>query len=240
MFEVGAAYTYNTLIRRRLIIDTQANLVEAGHRANCSQSKNWRVGRISVRAPGVTLAVTQSCSQAKRGVTLSISAGWNTVCHFGLFSRKVLRASKQGRPDIAARRQMSKAAKPFIDPMSPAFLDEAGVNTKMARFREPPSVPVSAISSRARLKDGVVLVLNNFPAHKVAGASEATSKKRAPILYLQRYSDHLNQIKRAISKLKALLPYYQKSIINGIDEYIARLVYRLISTMCSDLFRYAG
>jgi transposase len=45
-----------------------------------------------------------------------------------------LRAAEQDRPDVAARRKLWKAAQPFIDPESLVFLDETGVNTKMARL----------------------------------------------------------------------------------------------------------
>jgi transposase len=49
-------------------------------------------------------------------------------------SKKTLRAAEQDRPDVAARRTLWKAAQPFIDPHSLVFLDETGVNTKMARL----------------------------------------------------------------------------------------------------------
>lgn len=53
---------------------------------------------------------------------------WNCL------SKKALRAAEQDRPDVAARRQLWKAAQPFIDPEALVFLDETGVNTKMARL----------------------------------------------------------------------------------------------------------
>ena len=49
-------------------------------------------------------------------------------------SKKALRATEQDRPDVAARRKLWKAAQPFIDPHGLVFLDETGVNTKMARL----------------------------------------------------------------------------------------------------------
>ena len=45
-----------------------------------------------------------------------------------------MRAAEQDRPDVAARRRVWKAAQPFIDPERLVFLDETGVNTKMARL----------------------------------------------------------------------------------------------------------
>src|SRR3546814_6540542 len=49
-------------------------------------------------------------------------------------SKKALRAAEQDRPDVAARRKLWRAAQPFIDPEKLVFLDETGVNTKMARL----------------------------------------------------------------------------------------------------------
>jgi hypothetical protein len=49
--------------------------------------------------------------------------------------QKALRATEQDRPDVAARRKLWKAAQPFIDPHRLVFLDETGVNTKMARLQ---------------------------------------------------------------------------------------------------------
>lgn len=48
--------------------------------------------------------------------------------------KKALHAAEQERPDVAGRRQLWRAAQPFIDPESLVFLDETGVNTKMARL----------------------------------------------------------------------------------------------------------
>ena len=48
--------------------------------------------------------------------------------------KKALRATEQDRPDVAARRKLWRAAQPFIDPEALVFLDETGVNTKMARL----------------------------------------------------------------------------------------------------------
>ena len=49
-------------------------------------------------------------------------------------SKKAMRAAEHDRPDVAARRELWRAARPFIDPHSLVFLDETGVTTKMARL----------------------------------------------------------------------------------------------------------
>jgi transposase len=52
----------------------------------------------------------------------------------GVVVQKALCASEQDWPDVAARRKLWRAAQPFLDPESLVFLDETGVNTKMARL----------------------------------------------------------------------------------------------------------
>lgn len=52
------------------------------------------------------------------------------------------------------------------------------------------------------LKRGDVVVLDNLPAHKVAGVREAIAERRAQIFYLPPYSPDLNPIEMAFSKLR--------------------------------------
>jgi transposase len=49
-------------------------------------------------------------------------------------SIKTLRASEQDRPDVAARRRIWQAARPFVDPDKLVFIDETGASTKMTRL----------------------------------------------------------------------------------------------------------
>ena len=53
------------------------------------------------------------------------------------------------------------------------------------------------------LQKGDVLVLDNLPAHKVAGAKAAIKKRGAWLLFLPTYSPDLKPIELAFSKLKA-------------------------------------
>jgi len=53
-------------------------------------------------------------------------------------------------------------------------------------------------------KDDVV-VMDNLPAHKVAGVQEAIRAAGASILYLPPYSPDLNPIEQVFAKIKALL-----------------------------------
>jgi transposase len=55
------------------------------------------------------------------------------------------------------------------------------------------------------LEAGDIVVMDNLPAHKVSGVSEAIRDVGASIMYLPAYSPDLNPIEQAFAKLKALL-----------------------------------
>ena len=54
------------------------------------------------------------------------------------------------------------------------------------------------------LQPGDIVVMDNLPAHKVAGVREAIEAAGARHLYLPSYSPDLNPIEQAFAKLKAL------------------------------------
>ncbi len=55
------------------------------------------------------------------------------------------------------------------------------------------------------LEPGDVVVMDNLPAHKVAGVRAAIRAAGASVLYLPPYSPDLNPIEQLFAKLKALL-----------------------------------
>ena len=55
------------------------------------------------------------------------------------------------------------------------------------------------------LAPGDVVVMDNLPAHKVAGVRRAIEYAGARLLYLPSYSPDFNPIEMAFSKLKAIL-----------------------------------
>jgi transposase len=176
-----------------------------------------------------------------------------------------------------------RAAQPFIDANSLVFLDETGVNTKMARLygwtpvgeRCRDSAPfghwktMTFIASlrltgmtapwvldgpmdgdvfRAyvehvlapTLRPGDVVVLDNLPAHKVAGIRETIARRRAQIYYLPPYSPDMNPIEMAFSKFKALLRHEPARTVDGLVERIGQLLNRFLPTECANFFHAAG
>lgn len=184
---------------------------------------------------------------------------------------------------MAARRKLWKAAQPFIDPHSLVFLDETGVNTKMARLygwapvgercrdRVPfghwktmtfiaglrltgltaPWVldgPMDGEAFRVyvrhvlapTLRRGDVVVLDNLPAHKVAGIHEAITARRAQLFYLPPYSPDMNPIELAFAKLKALLRQEPARTVDALVERIGQLLDHFLPAKCANVFHAAG
>ena len=182
---------------------------------------------------------------------------------------------------MAARRQLWKAAQPYIDPRSLVFLDETGVNTKMARLygwapvgeRCRDSVPFGHWKTMTfiaglrlsgmtapwvldgpmdgeafrvyvqqvlgpTLKRGDVVVLDNLPAHKVAGIREAISARRAQIFYLPPYSPDMNPIEMAFAK--ALLRQEPARTVDALVDRIGQLLDRFLPAECANFFHAAG
>lgn len=184
---------------------------------------------------------------------------------------------------MAARRKLWRAAQPFIDPDRLVFLDETGVNTKMARLygwapkgeRCRDSAPfghwktmtfiaglrLSGLTApwvldgpmdgeafrvyvrqvlAPTLRRGDVVVLDNLPAHKVAGIREAIIARHAQIFYLPPYSPDLNPIEMAFSKLKALLRQDPVRTIDALVERIGQTLDRFQPAECANFFQAAG
>lgn len=90
------------------------------------------------------------------------------------------------------------------------------------------------------LKRGDVLVLDNRPAHKVAGVREAIAARHAQVFYLPPYSPDMNPIGMAFSKRKALLRQEPARTIDALVNRIANLLDRFLPTECANFFHAAG
>ena len=184
---------------------------------------------------------------------------------------------------MAARRRMWKAAQPFIDPERLVFLDETGVNTKMARLygwapvgeRCRDSVPfghwktmtfiaglrLSGLTApwvldgpmdgqafrvyieevlAPTLTHGDVVVLDNLPAHRVAGIRQIIASRRAQIFYLPPYSPDMNPIEMAFAKLKALLRQDPARTVDALVQRIGDIVDCFLPAECENFLHAAG
>jgi len=87
---------------------------------------------------------------------------------------------------------------------------------------------------------GAVVIIDNLPAHKVAGVTDAIKAVGATAVYLPPYSPDLNPIEQLFSKLKALLRKAAERTIPRLLRKIRSLLRAVSPDECLHFFRHAG
>ena len=90
------------------------------------------------------------------------------------------------------------------------------------------------------LQTGDLVIMDNLPAHKVAGARQAIEAARAGLMYLPSYSPDLNPIEQAFAKLKALLRAKAVRTVAALWKALGNLLDCFTPAECSAFFRHAG
>ncbi len=90
------------------------------------------------------------------------------------------------------------------------------------------------------LKAGDTVIMDNLPAHKVAGVRGAIEATGARLLYLPPYSPDLNPIEMAFAKLKALLRKAAMRTIPLLWDKIGELLSAFSPQECQHYFRHVG
>jgi transposase len=90
------------------------------------------------------------------------------------------------------------------------------------------------------LSKGDVVVLDNLPAHKVAGVREAIKATGASLLYLPPYSPDLNPIEQAFAKLKAPLRKAAARTREALWATIGRLLDTFTPAQCPNYLAKRG
>jgi len=85
-----------------------------------------------------------------------------------------------------------------------------------------------------------VVVMDNLPAHKVAGVTDAIEAVGATACYLPPYSPDLNPIEQVFSKLKALLRKAAERTVPRLWRRIRALLRTISDEECINFFRHAG
>jgi transposase len=85
-----------------------------------------------------------------------------------------------------------------------------------------------------------VVIMDNLPAHKVAGVTDAIEAVGATAFYLPPYSPDLNPIEQAFSKLKALLRKAAERTVPKLWRRIRALLRTISDEECLNFFRHAG
>jgi hypothetical protein len=130
MSGVRFAYVYKAVIRRRVTGDAGINPSRRHALRKLSGAQNLALASRIRSRPGITLAQAVGRAWCRAQHRRDLECGRR----LGLSIKKALGAAEQGRPDVAGRPALCRAAQPFLDPESLVFLDETGVNTKMARL----------------------------------------------------------------------------------------------------------
>ncbi|MBB4200073.1 hypothetical protein CCR94_04540 [Rhodoblastus sphagnicola] len=90
------------------------------------------------------------------------------------------------------------------------------------------------------LREGDVVIMDNLPAHKVAGVRVIIEKTGARLLYLPPYSPDLNPIEMMFAKLKALLRKAKERTVDELWRRIGVILADFSSLECSNFFRHDG
>lgn len=90
------------------------------------------------------------------------------------------------------------------------------------------------------LSPGDIVIMDNLPAHKVAGIRKAIEAAGANLLYLPPYSPDLNPIEMAFAKLKAILRKAAERNVNALWDRIGTALDEFTPTECANFFRHAG
>ncbi len=90
------------------------------------------------------------------------------------------------------------------------------------------------------LEPGDVVVLDNLPAHKVAGVAEAIRAAGASLLPLPSYSPDLNPIKQLFAELKALLRQAATRTRDALWSTIGQLLDRFTPEECRNYITNSG
>jgi transposase len=90
------------------------------------------------------------------------------------------------------------------------------------------------------LKRNEIVMIDNLPAHKVAGVREAIESRGATLRFLPKYSPDLNPIEMSFSQLKAYLRKTAEQTIPRLRRRISSFVRSLTAREAANYFRHAG
>ena len=90
------------------------------------------------------------------------------------------------------------------------------------------------------LRPGDIVIMDNLPAHKVAGVRDGDRGRGAELRYLPPYSPDLNPIEQAFAKLKALLRKAAERTVDGLWNAIGQLLDLFPPAECANYLANSG
>ncbi len=90
------------------------------------------------------------------------------------------------------------------------------------------------------LETGDVVVMDNLPAHKVAGIAEAIRQRGAQLVYLPPYSPDLSPIEHCWSKVKTHLRQAKARSQEALEAALAEALEKVTSSDAQGWFKHCG
>lgn len=90
------------------------------------------------------------------------------------------------------------------------------------------------------LETGMLVIMDNLPAHKITGVRQAIEGAGARLIYLPPYSPEFNPFEMAFSKLKAALRKAAARTIPELWDVIAEVIEQFKPEQCRNYFAAAG
>lgn len=90
------------------------------------------------------------------------------------------------------------------------------------------------------MEPGSIVVVDNLPAHKVAGVRQCLEEAGMHLLYLPPYSPDFNPIEQVFAKLKALLRRMAPRSFDAICDAIKIILEKFKPTEYSNYIRHSG
>ena len=90
------------------------------------------------------------------------------------------------------------------------------------------------------MKPGSIVVIDNLPAHKVAGIRQCLEDAGMHLLYLPPYSPDFNPIEQVFAKLKALLRRMAPRSFDAICDAIKTILEMFKPNECANYIRHSG
>lgn len=116
--------------------------------------------------------------------------------------------------------------------VAPWLLDGAMNGQRFRTYVEQVLVP--------KLRPGDTLILDNLPAHKVAGIRQRLAKAGVGLLYLPPYSPNFNPIEQAFAKLKGRLRTAAARTVDDLHAAIRETLKHFTATECRNYIEAAG
>jgi len=90
------------------------------------------------------------------------------------------------------------------------------------------------------LKQGQILILDNYPIHKALKVRELIEQKDCKLMFLPTYSPDFNPIELLFSKLKAKLREISASTMPQLSLSIQKILKAIPLDNCINWFKHAG